>query len=301
MNDCYTPSKNSIDKQSEGRVPIPALVVILLTAYFLMDLGLAEIVKFIGEYAFNFPVDEPPALLNFILIPVGAGLLRRQSSQRGCALWVMGILVIGMIGVLSMLFYTNRTADSPEAYNTGDLVTAILFILGSAISWCAIKKYKGYFSSNLSDPIQRNSTVLIWLFMLISIFANSMSMIAYKNYAEELEGVFYLETEIYAYDSETKKPISISSMGWSNSFENSDRNKVFTSYRSKVLGGNEIDFAVLSGIVFGEYTFGIQGRGSQNEGYIEKTVVINKDSLKEIMVYLEPTRKGKGKGKGKTE
>ncbi len=290
-----TQSTKTKSDQSEERIPIAAMVVILCTAYFLMDLGLAEIVKFIGQWAFEIPLDEPPALLNFILIPVGAGLLRRISGQRGCALWVMGVLFITTLLALASWVYVGSQEITPEDYNAGDIVVAVLFVLGSAISWWSIKKYRSYFSADLADPIQRNSTVLIWVFMLISIFSNSMALTTHKNYAEEIEQVFYLRTKVYAYDDETKQPISIFSMHVESSFGNSGKNEAFSSYQSELLGGNEVDCLVLSGLVFGRYTFDIQARGSKNEGYVEKTVVIDKDTADEILIYLEPTRSKKSK------
>lgn len=281
--------KSEID-QSEELIPVSVMVVILITAYFLMDLGLAEIVKFIGQFFFKIELDEPPALLNFILIPVGVGLLRRQSAQRGCVLWIMGLLFIGTVFSAFLWIYVGSLEIPPDSYNMRGLVTATFVALGAAISWWSIKRYKSYFSSDLDDPIQGNSTALIWVFMLISIFANSISLIANQNSEEKLKSVFYLSAKVYAYDAETKQAISVFSVHEASGFGNSARNKIFTSYASEALGGTEVDYLVLSGLVFGQYSFGIQGRGSKNEGYVEKKVVINKDTPDEVLIYLEPTR-----------
>jgi len=277
-------------KKAPGPVPTFVFVIILTTAFILIDAGVSELIKLVAEFALKVKLGEPSALLNLFLIPVGVGLIHRRTKHRGCALWVTG--AICLLGIILGVSFVSKTVTDEvgfDLYSGSVLATMILF---TGISWWSLKRYRGYFDAELSEPMRVQNRSLVWVFVFVSAMAQVDEIATFEDSESELSKVFYLNTEIYGYDENTRKPLSQISFHGGSSYQNHPKSEVWTgSTDISIIGDLKISGLRQTGISIGDYRLGV---GS--EGYETKEVVLNKDSPRELLVYLKPVAEENSNG-----
>lgn len=194
------------EKLTDEKIPALALIAILVTAFFLIEVSVGEVVSLIAELVFKIELEEPPHLLNVIFFPVAVGLIIRQSKKRGCAFWLMGIPFVVAIFIGPVLIAQEVQLDNSIEWIFVLQTFGIVLFLGA--SWWSIKRYASYFDPNQTDRVKQLNRVLVWVFVLISILYQSNEIYAYQNRIYDLDTVFALETDIYVFDEVTKKPLA---------------------------------------------------------------------------------------------
>ena len=58
------------EKLTDEKIPALALIAILVTAFFLIEVSVGEVVSLIAELVFKIELEELPHLLNVIFFPV---------------------------------------------------------------------------------------------------------------------------------------------------------------------------------------------------------------------------------------